>query len=374
MDFNKEIKNFSPIDIEKFSQNKDVSEKVIDSVKLYNKAISYLKSGSEDIAIIELKKVVSINPSFSEAINLLGLCYAYTNQLDKAEELFGRVAKSDNSTLKAADYLNYFNAADTKASKKTSENRNKSTANKSKKIDKEPKKRESYINDNVQSEYYLLKKFGLLLKNPSIAIVLNIISVLCLVTALILFFTSANSSKGIDAGPDTAKSTQVTKSNNDLVAKNKSLTEQLNAANAKLKQMQLSDSISNVSLLYGQGKYEEAADKLMSISGEELNSDLKKQYTSLKSEVLLKAADKLTRDGNALYNSRKYQDAVKKLEKVFTLGDKWTFGDKALYILGKSYVEVNDTQNGAKTYQKLINDYPDSPYVKYAKARLQGIR
>ena len=112
MDLNQEIRSFTPIDIDKLSQDNQVSEKIIDSVRAYNKAIEYLRTGSEDIAMIELKRVIAVNPDFYEAVNLLGLCYAYTNQMDKAQELFGKVVKGENNVLKAADYLNYITDGD----------------------------------------------------------------------------------------------------------------------------------------------------------------------------------------------------------------------------------------------------------------------
>jgi len=374
MDLNQEIRSFEPIDIEKFSQNNEISERIIDSVKAYNKAIEYLKTGSEDIAMIELKKVVATNPDFYEAVNLLGLCYAYTNQMDKAEALFGKVVQGENNAIKAADYLNFISLSSNNSSKKTSRSKNTTASNKPTKVVKEPAKKENFSEENVQTEYLLIKKIGTQLKKTSVAVIFSLVGVICLIAALVFFFAATKDTKKVDTGSEPAANTQQTIDYNSVVAENKSLEKQLEAANIKLKQNQLSADLSQVSILYGQNKYVEAADKLMSLPVKELSADLKTKYDSIKGNVFLKAANQLTIDGNALYGRKKYPEAIQKLEKVFILGEKWAFGDKALYILGKSYVEVNEIQKGAAAYQKLIDEYPNSSYLKYANSRLKAIQ
>ncbi len=381
MDLKQEIRSFTPIDIEKFSQNNDVSEKIIDSVKAYNKAIEYLRTGSEDIAMIELKKVVSVNPDFYDAVNLLGLCYAYTNQMDKAEELFGKVVKGEDNVIRAADYLNYLNLGEDGSSRKKSRLKaNKSPVQKVLKpeeVKREPVKKSGFSEEEVQAEYLLFRKIGSVMKRPEIALTFSILSIAFLIVAMIFFYLTIRQEKpaDIDSEPTTGNSSVTVNADYEkALAQNKELQEQLDSANAKLKQVQLSSDISQASSLYSQKKYEAAADKLLSVPAGELGADLKKKYDSIKGDVLKKAANQLTTEGNSLYNSKKYPEAVKKLEKVFVYGSNWTFGDKTLYILAKSYVAADQKQKGAETYQKLIEQYPSSSYVSYAKSRLKSLQ
>ncbi len=376
MDINQEIKSFTPIDIERFSQENQVSEKIIDSVKAYNKAIEYLKTGSEDIAMIELKRVIAVNPDFYEAVNLLGLCYAYTNQLDKAQELFGKVVQGENTVLKAADYLNFVTSGESGLLKKSSRlvksnERQKKPATARKETGK---KEEHSGGAEVREEYILLKKLGDQLKKPSVALAFNLFGVVCLIAAVIFFAMAARGSGKAPIDNEPAGNTVANVDYDRVLAENQELQKQLDAANLQLKQHKLSADLSQVSSLSSQKKYIEASDKLSTIPVEELNTDLKKRYDSLKKDVDLRAATLLTTQGNTLYNSKKYQEAIEKLEKVFKLGDKWSFGDKALYILGKSYVQQGDKQKGAEAYEKLINQYPKSSYVKSAKSRLSSIK
>lgn len=375
MDLNQEIKSFGPIDIEKFAPNSKKTEKVINSVELYNKAIEYLKTGNEDIAMIELKKVVSTNPNFYEAVNLLGLCYAYTNQLDKAEELFGSIVERENNAIKAADYLNFISISENASNKKTTRSKNKVTNYTSNKQAKEAVQKSSIISNDILAENIVLEKIGSQLKKPHTAVILSAFSVICLIAAIILFVATARETRDVDAAEQTAteQQQQVMAKNNSFAELDK-LKEQLDAANTKLKQYEQSTEVSKISALYNQKKYIEAADKLMSLNVDELSTELKAKYNSIKDKVLLGAANQLVTDGNTLFKNKKYAEAVNKLEKLFALGDKWDFADKALYILGKSYVEVNEIQKATVTYEKLIKEYPKSAYIKYAKDRLKAIQ
>lgn len=383
MDLNQEIRSFTPIDIEEFSRENKEYEKVIDSVKAYNKAIEYLRTGSEDIAIIELKRVVAKNPDFYEAVNLLGLCYAYTNQLDKAQELFGKIVSDENNVLKAADYLNQITNGVGGSSRKSSK-AGKSTAARQKAPEAimdnakitapDKKKKDAYKEEEVQAEYIIFQKLGDQLKKPYLAMAFSLFGVICLALALTFFILTMKDSKDKKVDNEPIANVAVNDNLDKTLAENRKLQEQLDAAKLQLKQYKLSGEIDQAMALYKQGKYPEAADKLGTIPVKELSANQKKTYDSVKGDIYLKAASTLTAQGNTLYAGKKYAEAIQKLEKVFKLGDKWAFSDKALYILGKSYVEQGDNKKGAEAYQKLISQYPKSPYVKYAKDRLSSIQ
>lgn len=375
MDLSQEIKSFGPIDLDEFAQNNEKTDKVINSVALYNKAIEYLKSGNEDIAMIELKKVVSTNPNFYEAVNLLGLCYAYTKQLDKAEELFTSIVERENNAIKAADYLNFISISEDDSAKKSGKVKNTRNESNSNKVVKQPLKKNSINDKNVMTENIVLEKIGSKLMELKFSVILTIFSVICLIASVIFFMVATKTTK--DAGEDSEpvamaqqKSAADKNSSKELIT----LKKQLDTANIKLKQYELSNQVSQVSTLYAQKKYVEAADKFMALKVDDLTSDLKTKYDSMKDKVLLSAASQMTSEGNTLYKNENYAEAIKKLEKVFVLGNNWDFADKALYVLGKCYVEVNDLQKAASTYQKLINDYPKSRYVQFAKSRLADIQ
>jgi len=67
-----ELLNYPPINLANLAEsNREIPDNIKNSIILYNKALESLRTNSEDIAIIELKKAISISPDFYEAMNLL---------------------------------------------------------------------------------------------------------------------------------------------------------------------------------------------------------------------------------------------------------------------------------------------------------------
>lgn len=106
MDLKAELSNFRTIDLDEFvREGEHIPDNVRNSVYLYNKAIEDLRTGSEDMAIIKLKKAVSMNPHFNEAMNLLGVCYLYTGDKEKAAESFNKVIRSETNSVYALSFM-----------------------------------------------------------------------------------------------------------------------------------------------------------------------------------------------------------------------------------------------------------------------------
>jgi tetratricopeptide (TPR) repeat protein len=110
LNLKQELRNYPPINIASLKgKDPTIPDKIINSIALYNKALESIRSDSEDIAIIELKKAVAMNPDFYEAMNLLGLCYCFINETDKAEELFKRVLDAEKNSIRAMNYIKMIN-------------------------------------------------------------------------------------------------------------------------------------------------------------------------------------------------------------------------------------------------------------------------
>ena len=97
-----------------------------DAVRLYNQAIAYLKQGSDDLAIIQLKKAIDNNPHFLDAYNLMTLCCIEDKNQKRAIHFNDIVLKRDIRNPIALHYAkvlgNHVSAADSASRKKTSKN------------------------------------------------------------------------------------------------------------------------------------------------------------------------------------------------------------------------------------------------------------
>ena len=75
-------------------------ESINQTIKKYNQALSYCQQGSKDLAIIQLKKVLSMNSKFIRAHQLLALLYMDAEQWEKAKrELVKCISLDRNNTL-----------------------------------------------------------------------------------------------------------------------------------------------------------------------------------------------------------------------------------------------------------------------------------
>ena len=56
------------------------------AIRRYNQCLVYCEQNGEDLAIIQLKKVIAAHPSFLKAYQLLALLYLHTEQYAKARQ------------------------------------------------------------------------------------------------------------------------------------------------------------------------------------------------------------------------------------------------------------------------------------------------
>ena len=70
---------------------------------------------------------------------------------------------------------------------------------------------------------------------------------------------------------------------------------------------------------------------------------------------------------NFYYRRRKFQAAASRFEGLLEKFPKQYEEDKALYFLGKSYIELGQWENAREAFTKIINEYPRSIHHKEAK-------
>ena len=80
-------------------------ETINQSIKKFNLAIDYCYQDSVDLAIIQLKKVISVNPHFVKAYLLLALLYLNAEEWDKARKVLKKCLKIDLNNTTGLRYL-----------------------------------------------------------------------------------------------------------------------------------------------------------------------------------------------------------------------------------------------------------------------------
>ena len=75
------------------------------AIKRYNNALVFAKQNSDDLAIIQLKRVISLNPNFIRAYHLISLLYMKNGDKDKAKRCLIRASRIDVSNTTTLKYL-----------------------------------------------------------------------------------------------------------------------------------------------------------------------------------------------------------------------------------------------------------------------------
>lgn len=91
--------------MDKIKSNQGKLEAIDQTLHKYNQALQYTYQGSYDLAIIQLKKVLSINERLIPAYQLLALIYFQTEEYEKSRRTIIRGLRIDRNNTKLLEYL-----------------------------------------------------------------------------------------------------------------------------------------------------------------------------------------------------------------------------------------------------------------------------
>lgn len=98
-------KNIADEYIEKVRSNSSRLDSINQTIKKYNHSLSLCGQGSKDLAVIQLKKVLSMNPRFIRAHQLLALLYMDKEDWERAERELRKCMDIDRNNLQTMRYL-----------------------------------------------------------------------------------------------------------------------------------------------------------------------------------------------------------------------------------------------------------------------------
>ena len=328
-----------------------------------------MRAGSEDIAIIELKKAVALNPSFNEALNLLAICYAYVGENDKAVELLNRVVEAEHNSVQAVKYLN-----DLEGPSSYSEIENRKVKKKNNPVTKTKVEKNARAKSDIQKALVTIGKG--LVSDPTKYILGSIVG---LVAGLFIGFLVFSSAGGDNHG-DTIVDMPSQQTDTKTVEEDKDVAE--NTADKDMEIKNLSDELSyyksvvqlfEADKLAAEKNYEAAASLLLTLKTVEMRGSEKERFDSLYKNVVPKVTDKLFNEGNKLMTSRKYEEAIEKFKKILLYGLDVPNMDRNLYYTGKCFTSLNDTANAIDSFQKVKDNFPGTRYAQYSENRLKDL-
>ncbi len=335
--------------LDEIQKNPAKLDSVNQTIKKYNQALMYCQQNSRDLAIIQLKKVLSLNPKLVSGHQLLALLYIQDGKYEQAKKSLRNAGKIDANNKLTLRYLKEVNAS-----------LKEQTPNKK-------QKNEELISYQSGNETIIQPKY---LKDTSaVGTIINMVIGIAIGAAIIFFLVVPGVKR---AAVNDAKS-QVLEANDTISSKNQtiaSLESQVDELTAKVSEAQESEEssagkVSSYEQLltayeaYTQNDIEAAGNALENVNADYLSNSAKTIYDTVNAQVNAEYLKTMYKQGAAAYQARKYTEAIDALKKVADLDETYENGN-AIYYLAQSYRKNEDMENARIYYQKMVDLYPNT--------------
>lgn len=361
-------KNIADDYINMVQSNASRLDSINQTIKKYNQALVYCMQESRDLAVIQLKKVLSLNPKFIRAHQLLALLYIDSEQWERAQKELKKcmdIDRNNTLTLRYLKEVELMLQPDESVKQAGIRRRNEDTVR--------------YQSDNEIIIQPLNVKEP---KRSGVSSLLNIGVGLIIGLAAMYFLV-------MPAAVTNAKNeanAKVTEIGNQLDAKTSAIAEmesqiaQLQADKDSLSQqlenyvgtdgtLQIIDSLMNAASVYLTTQdIQQTALTLETISGSVNVADTSPAFQQLYNTLLGAIGPDLSKtyyeEGVAAYKDNDFALAIEKLEKAVYYDAS---NANALYDLGDAYRQSGDKQKAIDTYDKVMELFPDTDRARRAK-------
>lgn len=351
-------------------------ENINQAIKKYNAALQSAKQGSNDLAIIQLKKVITLNPKFIRAYQLLALLYMNEGEKEKASRLLMKARIIDvNNTLT----LKYLQELGVNTSKQL--------------VDvKEVALEES---NKPKPEFSVFSSMNSYKEDkPNIWAYLNLLIGVVIGVAVFYFLidpTVSNSANSELKENNAKLQSQISTLNSEktsLENKNSDLTKQLEQLQAELNEvtqkpsttpgvdgvLSEQDSISKLFSavsLYMDNKDEEAAVELVNVDPSVFTMESAKTlYNTIKDATFEKTAKALYQDAHGLYSKFKYEEALSIFLQANALKEDY---EDAQYFIARCYDNLGQYDKAREYYEAIVSKNPTSRRGKEAASKLNSL-
>lgn len=351
------------------------------TIKKYNQALTYCYQDSTDMAVIQLKKVLSMNSKYVQAHLLLALLYVHYEDWSKAKKELERVLRIDTNNTQALRYLQEI-AKMTGESESNSKNSNKSNS-KTKAVTKNT----NIISDDsyqyqsgnetiIQPLNYSEKRSFQSVWNIVIGIIVGF------AVAWFLVLPARIQTEKATINEELRKVSEQldvkTATINELESKVKTLEEETSNLQGQLEGFVGSggtlEDVNN--LLQAARTYIETPDEsvkvgeyLEKINPESITEESSESFTSLYSLLLREVGEdigkKYYKEGMDKYQSGDYEAAIEALTRAVAYDAD---NQDAYYNLGNSYRKLEKTGEAIEVYQKIIELFPSTSMANRAQS------
>ena len=333
--------------LDEIQKNRGQLDTINQTIKKYNQALHYCQQDSRDLAIIQLKKVLSMNPKLIKGHQLLALLYLQDGKLELAKKSLRNAGRIDANNTTTLRYLKEVN-----------------TQLKEKSPSKKPKDDDLISYQSGNETIIMPKRFKESSLGASLAYIVTGLVVGAAVTAFLVVPNVKNQAKE-DAKQQILEASDTISSNGqtikDLEKQISDLQDQLEEeANNNEKvadQIKTYERLLNAYVAYTSDDVISAGQALDKVNTSYLSKKAKSIYKDLNDVVRAQYLDKLYPEGYGYYQRGKYEDAITDLQKIVDEEEDFQDGSAA-YYLAQSYRKNGDLDSAKPYYQYVIDNHP----------------
>ncbi|MGN0343234.1 MAG: tetratricopeptide repeat protein [Roseburia sp.] len=339
-------------------------ETINQTIKKYNQALLYCRQNSTDLAIIQLKKVLSLNPKLVKGHQLLALLYMKEGQYERAKKSLRAALKVDSANTLSLRYMRETNQMLREANS-----------------GKKKKQEDDLI--SYRSGNDLIIQPTRFKDTSGFATVLAVLAGIVIGVAVTGFLVVPSIRQNVKSDANAA----VNQANETIASKNQeiaSLENQIAELNNRLEsEAEDSDALldritSYDQLLLAYQEYQNedniaAGEALATVNPEHLSDEAKSIYDDLSGTVNSQYVQTLYDDAATAYNARNYEAAAAGFEKVAAIDENYENGD-VLYFLAQCYRNLGQNEDAITYYQKVVDQYPNTQHAANAQQYLAELQ
>lgn len=321
-------------------------ENVNQTIKKYNQVLLYCQHGNYDLAVIQLKKVLSLNQKLVKGHQLLALLYMRDERYDLAMRSLRHAQKIDTTNTDTMHYIKECREY-LKANGKL----------------KPAKKEEDTI--TYQSGNDIIIRPAKFTDNTAVRTVVNLligagigIAVACflIVPEMRQRTNSSASSQLVEANQTISAREQTIQSLEDEIASlNTQVTDAQSATSSADEKTSSYSELLNAYVRYADKDYTGAGQIMANVNRDLLDESAQGIYDSMLTEVSTAMLQNTYDEAMASYEQKDYTAAVEKFLQVAQSDPSYNNG-QAAYYLGFAYNYLEDYSNALKWFQVTIEN------------------
>lgn len=367
-------KNIADDYIDMIQTNQNRLDTINQTIKKYNQALTYCNQDSLDLAVIQLKKVLSLNPKFIRAHQLLALLYINSEEWERARRELTKCREIDTNNTATQRYLKEVEEM------LVPEEGVKQSSRKKQKTDDIVKYQSG--NETIIQPVNIREGKGVTsLLNLGIGVIIGIAIAIFLILPARIQASRADIDEDLrkvseQSDAKTATIDELQQQVNELTKKNGDLQQDLEAYLGTDGKMRSVESLLKAADAYLTNPEEVTvvADYLEEIvqddteGGDGNSESFEDLYNTLLALVGPSVAQAYYDDGYEAYRQENYADAILNLEKAFKYDA--ANGD-ALYNLANSYYRTGEEEKAKDAYLQVIELFPNTEKASKSEAFLE---